>query len=95
MNSQSTAHIPRGWRIEDLYDQTGKRFLITGGTSGLGRETARELARCGAKVTITARSVKKAEETLNEIASEKVDYLEMDLTAVSYTHLTLPTKRIV
>ncbi|MEY4959242.1 MAG: hypothetical protein RL271_616, partial [Actinomycetota bacterium] len=64
MNSQSTAHIPRGWRIE----------------SGLGRETARELARCGAQVTITARSVKKAEETLNEIASEKVDYLEMDLT---------------
>ncbi|GDX23191.1 putative short-chain dehydrogenase/reductase [Actinomycetes bacterium] len=80
MNSQSTAHIPRGWRIEDLYDQTGKRFLITGGTSGLGRETARELARCGAQVTITARSAKKAEQTLNEIANNKVDYIEMDLT---------------
>jgi hypothetical protein len=86
VNSQSTAHIPRGWRIEDLYDQTGKRFLITGGTSGLGRETARELARCGAQVTITARSVKKAEETLNEIASEKVDYLEMDLTDLESVH---------
>lgn len=80
MNSQSTAHIPRGWRVQDLYDQSGKRFLITGGTSGLGRETARELARNGAHVTITARSTKKANETLNEIASEKVDFIEMDLT---------------
>lgn len=80
MNSQSTAHIPRGWRIEDLYDQSGKRFLITGGTSGLGRETARELARNGAQVTITARSAIKAEQTLNEIASDKVDFIELDLT---------------
>ncbi|MEY3165506.1 MAG: hypothetical protein RLZZ291_23, partial [Actinomycetota bacterium] len=27
-------HIPTGWSAKDLPDLVGKRFLITGGTSG-------------------------------------------------------------
>ncbi len=37
-------------------DLTGKRILITGGSSGLGAETARALASKGAHVVITARN---------------------------------------
>ncbi|MTA70488.1 MAG: dehydrogenase, partial [Actinobacteria bacterium] len=33
--------IPRGWNAINIPDQTGKKFIITGGTSGLGKETAR------------------------------------------------------
>ena len=42
-------------------DLTGKRVLITGGSSGLGVESARALAAHGASVTVTARDVAKAE----------------------------------
>ena len=73
-------HIPRGWNAKDIPDQTGKRFLITGGTSGIGKEAARELARNGAHVTITARSARKAEAVLKEIAEDRLNFVELDLT---------------
>ena len=72
--------IPRGWSASDLPRLDGKRFLITGGTSGIGKEAARELARAGADVTITARSIDKGESVRKEISSSRVSVLEMDLT---------------
>lgn len=51
-------------KIEDL---TGKVCLVTGATSGIGKETALELACMGAKVIITARNDQKA-----RIAVEKI-----------------------
>jgi NAD(P)-dependent dehydrogenase (short-subunit alcohol dehydrogenase family) len=72
--------IPRGWSASDLPRLEGKRFLITGGTSGIGKEAARELARAGAHVTITARSIAKGEQTCKEISSSRVDVIELDLT---------------
>ncbi|WP_299662379.1 SDR family NAD(P)-dependent oxidoreductase [uncultured Psychromonas sp.] len=40
-------------------DLTGKTVIVTGGSSGLGAETARALAKAGADVTITGRSSEK------------------------------------
>jgi NADPH:quinone reductase-like Zn-dependent oxidoreductase len=40
----------------------GKRVLLTGGTSGVGYATAQELAAAGADVTITSRSLERAQE---------------------------------
>ena len=71
--------IPHGWSAKDLPDLSGKKFLITGGTSGIGKEAARELARAGAKVTITARSIEKGERVRNELSIERVDVLALDL----------------
>lgn len=72
--------IPNRWSASDLSDQSGKRYLITGATSGIGKEAARELARAGASVTIAARDLAKAEKVKSELSSSRVDLLELDLT---------------
>jgi citronellol/citronellal dehydrogenase len=45
----------------------GRRVLITGGGTGLGRATALELVRCGAAVTIAGRRVDVLEQAAAEI----------------------------
>ena len=45
----------------------GKRVLVTGATTGIGRVTAVELGRAGAEVIVIARDRKKADETLAEL----------------------------
>ena len=49
------------WSIE------GKTCMITGPTAGIGRVTARELARRGANLVLVARSRARAEETVRDI----------------------------
>lgn len=53
--------------VLDGIDLTGKTVLITGGSSGLGAETARAMAASGAEVTITARSQEKGQGTADQI----------------------------
>jgi NAD(P)-dependent dehydrogenase (short-subunit alcohol dehydrogenase family) len=72
--------IPKNWNAENIPNLTGKRFLITGGTSGIGLAAATELARRNAHVYITARTVDKAREAIKQIGPGLVDYLLMDLT---------------
>ena len=70
--------IPSGWDIGDIPNLSGQRFLITGGTSGLGKAAAMELARHGADITITARNLSKGQQVIDEIGKGRV--IEMDLT---------------
>jgi len=48
-----------GWEDLDALDATGRVVLITGATSGLGLETARQLARMGASVRLVGRDPAK------------------------------------
>ena len=72
--------IPDNWNASNMPDLTGKRFLITGATSGIGLAAATELARRNANVVITARSVEKARDAIKKIGPGLVDYILMDLT---------------
>lgn len=64
-----------------------KTFFITGGTSGIGKETVRQLAAFDATVVFTTRDREKGEETKKELLSETgnayVDYLVCDLASIS------------
>jgi len=46
---------------------SGKVALVTGATSGIGRATAIEFARAGAKVVLTGRREKKGAQVVAEI----------------------------
>ena len=72
--------LPDKWSASDIPDLTGKRYLITGATSGIGLAAATELARRNAHVVITARSAEKAREALKKIGPGLVDYILLDLT---------------
>lgn len=73
-------HIPSGWSARDIPNLEGQRFLITGATSGIGKEAARELVRAGAHVTISGRNPEKAEQVRKELSSDRVSTLILDLT---------------
>ena len=48
----------------------GKKAIVTGGSLGIGKAIARELAREGVDVVIAARSKEQLEKTAQELASE-------------------------
>src|SRR5207245_10861169 len=48
----------------------GKRAIVTGGSLGIGKAIARELAREGADVAIAARTKDQLEATARELATE-------------------------
>ncbi|MEM6634527.1 MAG: SDR family NAD(P)-dependent oxidoreductase [Pseudomonadota bacterium] len=59
-------------------DLTGKTVVITGGTSGLGQESARSMAAKGAHVVITGRNMDKAQAVAEEIdGNVSVEELEL------------------
>lgn len=69
-------------------DLKGKRFLVTGVSSGIGLETARSLAAHGASVTGTVRDAAKATDatdSLREAAAAgggSFDLVELDLASL-------------
>jgi NAD(P)-dependent dehydrogenase (short-subunit alcohol dehydrogenase family) len=58
-------------------DLTGKQVVITGGYAGLGLETTRVLAECGAEIVAGARDVKKATQNLAGIPRVTVRPLDL------------------
>ncbi|CAL8297487.1 retinol dehydrogenase 14 [Gadus morhua] len=67
----------------DLKRLDGKTVIITGGSSGIGKETAIALAIRGARVIIAGRDTDKSEKAVREIKfksrSLNVSHMELDL----------------
>lgn len=62
---------PRGdWSLSDMPSQEGRIFVVTGGTSGIGYESAKALAAAGATVVIAARNPARGEEAIASIRQE-------------------------
>lgn len=60
----------------------GRTILITGGTSGIGRATALELASRGANVVITGRRAAEGESTVADLrrVGAKAEFVRGDVT---------------
>lgn len=71
----------KNWNI------VGKYCLITGATSGIGKETAISLALLGANVIFTSRDKGKGEEVKKEIIqktkNDNIEYLVCDLSSIN------------
>ncbi|GBP54383.1 Retinol dehydrogenase 12 [Eumeta japonica] len=63
----------------------GKVVLVTGGNTGIGLETARDLARRGARVIIASRNTEKSKVAVEDIiattGNEKVEFKYLDLSS--------------
>lgn len=72
--------------VLDGIDLTGRRFVVTGASSGLGEETARALAARGARVSMLARSRANLEDAASRIR-EKVPQADLEMHEVDLADL--------
>jgi len=75
------------WNTQNIPDQKGRVVIVTGATSGLGKETARVLAGKNARVIMAVRNVKKGENVAGEIRREfhnsDISVRDLDLSSLA------------
>jgi len=72
----------------NLVDLTGKTIIVTGASSGIGRETAILLSKLGARLILIARNKEKLRDTINSLDGSGHTDIAFDLTNFSeYSHL--------
>jgi len=75
------------WTADQIPDLSGRTLIVTGGNSGLGLETSRELARHGARVVLACRSLEKARAAIADIRAGQpradVEAMALDLASLA------------
>jgi NAD(P)-dependent dehydrogenase (short-subunit alcohol dehydrogenase family) len=75
------------WTIKTMASQAGKLAVVTGANSGIGWNTALELARAGAEVIVTARTQQKGDDAVRRIVESepkaRVRYEQLDLASLA------------
>ncbi|WAR31468.1 RDH13-like protein [Mya arenaria] len=76
----------RGARCQSKARLDGRTVLITGGNTGVGKETARDLARRGARILIAGRDLKRTNAAADEIrrttGNDNVIVYNLDLASL-------------
>ena len=62
------------------FSLSGKTVLVTGASSGIGRETAIQCSKLGARVILTARNENRLKETLAQLSGEGHEMILAELT---------------
>ncbi|TFY52322.1 hypothetical protein EVJ58_g10085 [Rhodofomes roseus] len=74
---------------DQIPDLTGRVMIVTGGNTGIGKETIKVLLQHNAKVYMASRSPQKAEAAIAELKEEtgkEAVFLELDLTSYASIH---------
>jgi NAD(P)-dependent dehydrogenase (short-subunit alcohol dehydrogenase family) len=86
-NRADFGHDTTTGEVLEGMDLAGKLALVTGGTAGLGVETARALAAHGAAVVITARNMSRGEQVVRDIreatGNDAVEVMELELGSLA------------
>ena len=69
-----------------------KYALVTGAGKGLGRACSIAMAEAGATIIGLSRTSSDLDKLEKDIKKVKSKLIKINCDAVSYTHLTLPTK---
>ena len=71
------------WTVDRIADQSGRTFIVTGASSGLGFETTRQLAAHGGRVILAARSQPNGRDAVARITAAQpgaaVEFRALDL----------------
>ena len=73
----------RGGQCKSKHSMEGKVIIITGASSGIGKESAIDLVKHGARVILACRNEKKTEkamESLNDEEKKLIQYIHIDLS---------------
>lgn len=74
------------WNSDNIPNQNGKVVVITGATSGLGKEATKILAEKDAKVVMAVRNTQKAEGVVQELKrtfpNAKIDIKQLELNSL-------------
>ena len=69
--------------MNELEDLSGKVAIVTGANSGLGFETAKQLASAGAKVILACRNMKKCQRAKDKIISSNVNIFSKNIVPMT------------
>ncbi|RLK59515.1 SDR family NAD(P)-dependent oxidoreductase [Actinokineospora cianjurensis] len=73
--------------LDQLFSLAGRRAVVTGGNSGIGRGMALALGRAGAEVVVVARREDALRETVEELLTiGKADWISADLSDRAEVH---------
>lgn len=75
------------WKLEHIPNIEGKRIIITGASSGLGKEATRVLASRDTSIIMAVRNIKKGKEVkkdiLNNFSHADIRIIELDLASLA------------
>ena len=76
----------RRWSAADIPDQSGRTAVVTGAAAGLGLETVKVLATCGATVVLAGHDLERTELAAERIRAEttraRLQVVQLDLASL-------------
>ncbi|TMW65990.1 hypothetical protein Poli38472_003755 [Pythium oligandrum] len=88
MQVDKTHVVPKKWEASRIQSLKNKLAVITGGNTGIGYETALQLARHGANVVLACRNESKGTEAIKKLEQElanvsdagKLEFMQLDVS---------------
>ncbi len=85
-----TGNVPNIWCESKIGDQSGRVFVITGATNGIGFESADALAEHGATVVLASRSEERTKECAEKLkakyGNQNIAAVKLDLSSLKSVH---------